>query len=354
MSENAQSGTIEHDSMASHGRPSSPTIQAVNLTKVFGKRVCVDHLSFSVNPGELYALLGDNGAGKTTTINMLTTLLAPSEGEFFICGHNGLTEQEKAKGSFGVVSQDVAIYQELTAWENLAFVAELHGIPKRQADERIRDLLLKADLAERANDQAGEFSTGMQRKLSIDCAILHEPKVLFMDEPTVGLDPASRRQIWSRLRELQSHGVTILLTTHYLEEAELLADRIGIIRHGKLVIEGTIEELRDKIQGIRFITVRLAREMVPSELKAKIDRFLAIRPTRVKYDQLRNTIAFAQRREQPLPQFMQAVLTWLEEEKILFSKFATSEPNLEEVFLTVSSGNHVIELESDEIDSHIE
>lgn len=332
----------------------SPTIEAVNLTKVFGSRVCVDHLSFKVHAGELYALLGDNGAGKTTTLNMLTTLLAPSEGEFFICGHHGWNQQELAKSAFGVVSQDVSIYQELTAWENLSFVAELYGMPKQKASARIVELLSNAGLAERANDQAGEFSTGMQRKLSIACAILHEPKVLFMDEPTVGLDPASRRQIWTSLRDLRANGVTILLTTHYLEEAELLADRIGIIRQGRLVLEGTIDQLRAKIQGIRSISIRIASGVGVDGLKEKFALFADQYRTRVKYDQVRSTVSLAQPKHIPLGQFAAAVVKWLEAQKIEFSKFVTSEPNLEEVFLEVTAGNMEVELDVDDIDVQTE
>lgn len=333
---------------------SQPTIVARNLTKKYGSRTSVDSLTFSVGAGELYALLGDNGAGKTTTINMLTTLLTPDAGEFSICGYDGRVAQELAKKHFGVVSQDVSIYQELTAWENLVFVAELYGMPKEQAARRISELLARANLAERANDLAGQFSTGMQRKLSIDCAILHEPRVLFMDEPTVGLDPASRRQIWARLMELRAHGVTILLTTHYLEEAELLADRIGIIRQGKLVVEGTIEELSDKIQGMRHLTVRLTMPIEDYVLQEKIARFTKKRTTRVKYDPLRQTIAFTHERDESLPQFMHSVLTWLEQEQISFSKFATSEPNLEEVFLAISKGDYKSNLVDFELDGQME
>jgi len=338
MSGNNPIATIEHTTGISHSSQPAPTIKAVNLTKVFGDRVCVDHLNFGVHAGELYALLGDNGAGKTTTINMLTTLLSPTEGEFYICGYHGIRDAEKTKGVFGVVSQDVAIYQELTAYENLAFVAQLYGIPRQQAAPRIEQLLSQAGLSERANDLAGEFSMGMQRKLSIATAILHEPRVLFMDEPTVGLDPASRRQIWASLKELRAHGVTILLTTHYLEEAELLADRIGIIRQGKLVAEGTIDELRLKIQGIRSIAIRLTDQLEPADLQSRIDRLLLRFPTQVSFDPLRNTISFAQPRDSQLANCLHVVLGWLEEEKIRFSKFATSEPNLEEVFLAVAAG----------------
>ena len=315
---------------------SEVSIQAINLTKVFGERTSVDHLSFAVHPGELYALLGDNGAGKTTTINMLTTLLRPTEGEFYICGHCGIAEPEEAKACFGVVSQDVAIYQELTAFENLEFVANLYGIPRRKADTRIELLLSQAGLLERAHDKTGEFSMGMQRKLAIATAILHEPRVLFMDEPTVGLDPASRRQIWATLMEVRSRGVTILLTTHYLEEAELLADRIGIIRQGRLVVEGTIGELRRKIARVRGIAVSFSQNIDVYELNSKIDRFVLRSPTEVYHDPIRNTVWFGQPKESQLFQHLKTVLNWLEEEKIPFSKFVTSEPSLEEVFLAVT------------------
>lgn len=314
-----------------------PALQTVNLTKKFGERISVNSLNLSVYPGELYALLGDNGAGKTTTINMLTTLLTPSSGEFFICGLNGVKQSEETKGAFGIVSQDVAIYNELTAYENLSFIADLYKIPKVKARERIKMLLEEAGLTERANDLAGSFSGGMQRKLTIAGALLHEPKVLFMDEPTVGLDPASRRQIWTSLKALKNQGVAVLLTTHYLEEAELLSDRIGIIRRGTLVAEGTIDDLRHKIQGIRSIAIRLTRDIDESQLQFKLEKLKRKFPVEVKRDVLRNTISFAQPQDGKLVRSLYQVLSWLEEEQVPFSRFATSEPNLEEVFLAVAS-----------------
>ncbi|HEY9717648.1 MAG TPA: ABC transporter ATP-binding protein [Trichormus sp.] len=314
-----------------------PSIRCANLTKIFGERTVVDHLNLAVYPGELYALLGDNGAGKTTSISMLTTLLKPTSGEIFICGFDALKDTEKTKGAFGVVSQDVAIYQELTAFENLSFVADLYAIPKATAQARIEALLEDAQLLDRANEISGTFSGGMQRKLSIAIAMLHQPKVIFMDEPTVGLDPASRRQIWSSLKKLRDSGVSILLTTHYLEEAELLADRIGIIRKGKLVAEGTIEELRHKIQGIRHISIRLHQSVSLETLKPRVDKLLEQFKTEVKYDLLRNTISFAQPKDSQLVKHLHHVLKWLDDENISFSKFATSEPNLEEVFLGLAT-----------------
>ena len=304
---------------------------------MYGSRTVVNNLNLDIKAGELYALLGDNGAGKTTTISMLTTLVPPTSGQIFICGIDAVKQSEKTKGAFGIVSQDIAIYQELTAFENLWFVAQLYGIPKKQAMEWIEHLLDQAGLADRANDLAGSFSGGMQRKLTIANAMLHQPKVLFMDEPTVGLDPAARRQIWQQLKNLKNSGVAILLTTHYLEEAELLADRIGIIRQGNIVIEGTIEELRHKIQSIRSIAIRLTSSPDPDVLNSKIDRLTAKYPTQVKFDPLRNTISFAQPKDSKLVEALHEILTWLEEEKISFTRFATSEPNLEEVFLAIST-----------------
>jgi len=311
-------------------------IRAVNLTKMYGDRTVVNNLNLDIKAGELYALLGDNGAGKTTTINMLTTLVPLTSGQIFICGIDAVKEAEKTKGAFGIVSQDIAIYQELTAFENLWFVAQLYGIPKKQAMERIERLLEQAGLLDRSNDLAGRFSGGMQRKLTIASAMLHQPKVLFMDEPTVGLDPAARRQIWQQLMDLKSSGVAILLTTHYLEEAELLSDRIGIIRQGKIVIEGTIEELRQKIQSIRSIAIRLTSSLDPDVLNAKIDKLIAKYPTQVRFDPLRNTISFAQPKDSKLVEALHEILGWLDREKISFTRFATSEPNLEEIFLAIS------------------
>jgi len=319
---------------SAQARP-QPTIEAANLTKRFGQRTSVDHLNLKIYPGELYALLGDNGAGKTTTINMLTTLLPPSDGKFFICGFDGVTQTEKTKGVFGIVSQDVAIYTELTAYENLQFIADLYGIAKDKAKARIDHLLEMAGLADRANDIAGTFSGGMQRKLSIASALLHEPKVLFMDEPTVGLDPAARLQIWEVLMQLRGQGVTILLTTHYLEEAEILADRIGIIRLGRLVAEGTIEQLREKMQAIRSIEVRLSRPYDAAQISSSLAKLDPAFTTIPCYDVIHNRLTFAQPKDMSLSRCLTTVLAWLDQEKLTFSTFATNEPSLEEVFLAL-------------------
>jgi ABC-2 type transport system ATP-binding protein len=316
----------------------APAIQAVNLSKVFGDRVCVDQLSFTVYEGELYALLGDNGAGKTTTINMLTTLLRPSSGQIFLCGFDAVKQSEKTKGAFGVVSQEVALYGELTAYENLAFIADLYGLPKKQSDARIQALLQQSGLADRAHDLAGTFSTGMQRKLSIAIAMLHQPKVIFMDEPTVGLDPASRRSIWEALMQLKRAGVTVLLTTHYLEEAEFLADRIGIIRKGKMIVEGTIDQLRAQLRAVRTVNVECNQPIDADRFAQMSSRFTTANGGTAEMDAFRGLIVLTPPVEAVLTDYLEQALSWLKRERIAFEKFATSEPSLEEIFLSVQAG----------------
>jgi ABC-2 type transport system ATP-binding protein len=319
-------------------------IKAINLTKRFGKRLAVDNLNLSIRDGELYALLGDNGAGKTTTLGMLTTLIKPSAGTFYICGLNGLTQSEETKGVFGVVSQDIAIYNELTARENLQFISSLYKLSKEKGKRRMEEVLNLSGLADRADDPVHTFSGGMQRRLSIAAALLHQPQVLFMDEPTVGLDPMARRQIWATLSDLREQGVTILLTTHYLEEAEILCDRVGIIRLGKLVAEGTMEELRDKIQAMRNIEVRLSRHLSPPEVQATIASALSKLGMQSDYDAIHNTLLLAptemakldaEQNNKTISQ-LRGVLKWLETENIPFANFATHQPSLEEIFLAVT------------------
>lgn len=312
-------------------------IETENLTMKFGERTSVSNLNLEIRSGELYALLGDNGAGKTTTINMLTSLLRPSSGRYLICGVDGVKNPEKVKGLFGIVSQDVSLYDELTAAENLHFIADLYGIPAKKSATRISELLERAGLEHRAGDRVGEFSGGMKRKLAIASAFLHEPRVLFMDEPTVGLDPVARRQIWQTLTELKQLGVTILLTTHYLEEAELLADRIGIIRQGELVVEGTIDELRVKIQGMRAIQVRLINRLSSQELETKLAELRSRFGTSVEYDALRGTILMGQPADRELTEVLSEFIQWVESSGITFSRIATSEPNLEEVFVAITA-----------------
>ena len=220
-------------------------INVTNLTKIFNGFTAVDHISFSVTAGEIFAFLGPNGAGKSTTINMLTTLLRPTSGNILLNGHDPVSSPHKVRQSFGIVFQDPSLDEDLTAWENMDYHGILYSIPKDVRTKRIEELLKIVELWERRKDQVKKFSGGMKRRLEIARGLLHHPKILFLDEPTLGLDPQTRSLIWNYIKGLnQSEGTTIFLTTHYMEEAERVAHRIAIIDHGKIIVRGTPDELK--------------------------------------------------------------------------------------------------------------
>jgi len=318
-------------------KPSTPLIRVHGLTKAFKKQVAVNNLTLNIFPGEIYALLGDNGAGKTTTINMLTTLLSPTAGNFHICGHDGVKEPEKVKQYFGFVSQDLAIYQELTAYENLLFIADINAISRNESLPRINQLLKQTGLEDRANDLSGQFSMGMQRKLSIAMALLHKPRVMFMDEPTVGLDPLARRHVWEALVELRSQNVAVLFTTHYLEEAELLADRVGILHLGKLIVEGTISELKSKIKPMQGIEILLATNYSKESISEKLSHLQAKGFGTPDYDPICKRLVVPTGSNKELSEDFIQIIDWLKKEELAYSKIATSGPRLDEVFMAVSS-----------------
>jgi ABC-2 type transport system ATP-binding protein len=222
-----------------------PIISVKGLTKKFGELTAVDNVSFEVIKGELFAFLGPNGAGKSTTIKMLTTLLKPTAGELFLVDHNVMKEQDAARRTFGIVFQDPSLDDELTAYENLELHAALYNVPKSVLKQRSQELLTLVELWERRNSKVKTFSGGMKRRLEIARGLLHHPQILFLDEPTLGLDAQTRNLLWSYIEKLNSNeGMTIFFTTHYLGEAEAVADRIAIIDHGKIVATGTSEELK--------------------------------------------------------------------------------------------------------------
>ncbi len=215
------------------------------LTKKFGDFTAVDRVSFSVDKGQVFAFLGPNGAGKSTTIKMLTTLLRPTSGSIELDGKDPVKQQDDARSSFGIVFQDPSLDDELTAWENMEFHGVLYGVPRAARRERIRQLLEFVELWDRKDSLIKEFSGGMKRRLEIARGLLHHPKILFLDEPTIGLDPQTRNHLWGYIQNLnRSEGLTVFLTTHYMEEAEKIADRIAVIDHGKIVARGTAEELK--------------------------------------------------------------------------------------------------------------
>ena len=222
-------------------------IEVKNLTKKFGEFTAVDNISFSVKKGDIFAFLGPNGAGKTTTIKMLTTLLKPTAGEILINGNNPVTQQDAVRKSFGIVFQDQSLDDELTAFENMEFHGVLYGVPRDERRKRIQDLLQIVELEDRKNHLVKQFSGGMKRRLEIARGLIHHPLILFLDEPTIGLDPQTRNHIWSYIKDLNAkEKVTVFFTTHYMEEAEKIAENIGIIDHGKIIIRGTPDELKKK------------------------------------------------------------------------------------------------------------
>ncbi|MDH5244204.1 MAG: ABC transporter ATP-binding protein [Chloroflexota bacterium] len=220
-----------------------PLLECRDLRKRYGDRTAVDGISFTIAPGETYGLLGPNGAGKTTTISMLCGLLRRDGGDVTVAGRPVDVGATEAKAAIGYVPQDLAIYPDLTARENLRFFGRLQRLGGRALDQRIDEILALTDLADRARDRVDSFSGGMKRRLNIGIGLLHEPQLLVLDEPTVGVDPQSRNAILASVDELGRAGMAVLYTTHYMEEAERLCDRIGIIDEGRIKAEGTRREL---------------------------------------------------------------------------------------------------------------
>jgi len=220
-----------------------PVLECCGLRRCFGRLVAVDGVGFHIDPGETYGLLGPNGAGKTTSISMIAGLLERDGGEVTVAGEPMTTRSVRAKNAIGYVPQDLAIYPDLSGRENLMFFARLYGMPTSQAKRRTDEVLTLTGLADRAGDQTKQYSGGMKRRLNIGIGLLHQPKLLILDEPTAGVDPQSRNAILESVEGLSGAGMAVLYTTHYMEEAERLCDRIGIIDHGKLIAEGTRDEL---------------------------------------------------------------------------------------------------------------
>ncbi len=224
-------------------------IEVKNLVKKFGEITAVDDISFSVEKGEIFGFLGPNGAGKSTTIKILTTLLQPTHGEITLNGFSVIGNPNAVRHSFGIVFQDPSLDDELTAWENMEFHGVIYGLEKKMRRERIQKLMEFVELWERKDSLVKTFSGGMKRRLEIARGLLHHPKIIFLDEPTLGLDPQTRNHMWNYLKELnKTEGTTVFFTTHYMEEADKIADRIAIVDHGKIVASGTSAELKAQTQ----------------------------------------------------------------------------------------------------------
>ena len=225
----------------------SNMIEVKKLTKKFGKLVAVDNVSFSVKSGEIFAFLGPNGAGKSTTIKVLTTLLHSTRGDAKVNGFDVISNKAEVRKSLGIVFQDTSLDTELTAYENMEFHAALYGTPKSIRKKRIEELLDFVELLEKKDIAVKTFSGGMKRRLEIARGLIHHPKILFLDEPTLGLDAQTRNHLWEYIKKLnKDEGMTVFMTTHYLDEAEKVADKIAIIDYGKIVAQGTASELKKK------------------------------------------------------------------------------------------------------------
>ena len=236
-------------------------IEVENLTKYYDKFLAVDHINFTVKQGEIFGFLGPNGAGKTTTQRMLTTLLAPTEGRLLINGHDLSRDSYPAKRQIGLVPEESNVYTELTAWDNLMFTASLYRVPRAERAARAQELLETFGLWEKRDMKVENFSKGMRRRMSIAMAIIHKPALLFLDEPTPGLDAQSIRFIWELIRRMNAEGTTIFISTHQIEEANQLCERVAIISHGKIAAIDTPERLKANFRRVQSVEVAFEGEV---------------------------------------------------------------------------------------------
>ncbi len=249
-------------------------LQVQGLGKSYGTIRAVDGASFEVRPGEIYGLLGPNGAGKTTSISMISGLLRPDAGNILVAGTPFWSDPQKAKRIMGVVPQELAIYEELSAQENLEFWGRMAGLSSREAKPRATEVLAALMLSDRARDPVKTYSGGMKRRINLGCALLHRPQLLLLDEPTVGIDPQARMNLLEFIRKLRDTGTAVLYTRHYLEEAESLCQRIGIIDHGRVLAEGTLAELQERLGGDRLFVIEAAfQDANPAEWPGFAERF---------------------------------------------------------------------------------
>jgi len=243
-------------------------IEVERLRKTFGELVAVDDISFKTEPGQIFGLLGPNGAGKSTTIGCISGLLKPSQGRVTVRGHDVALEPEAAKEKLGIVPQEIALYKDLSATENLTFWGTAYGLRGSQLKERINEALELTGLLDRAKEPCKRFSGGMQRRLNFAAGLVHSPEVLLLDEPTVGVDPQSRVRLLEIVREQARSGITVMYTTHYMEEAESLCDQLAIIDHGQIIASGTLPELRGMLG--EYDVLRLSGSFDPDPIREVI------------------------------------------------------------------------------------
>jgi daunorubicin/doxorubicin transport system ATP-binding protein len=308
--------------------PSALAIETVGLVRLFGANRAVDGIDLMVPRGSIYGLLGPNGAGKTTTVRILATLLQPDEGSARVLGLDVVRDADAVRSRISLTGQFASVDEDLTGRENLVLLARLLGFSRRQARQRSEELLSAFGLEEATRRQVKNFSGGMRRRLDIAASIIVTPDLLFLDEPTTGLDPRSRNQVWDIIRLLTSNGTTVLLTTQYLQEADTLADRIAVIDHGTVIAEGTSAELKASV-GSGVVHVRLAdpsrRDEAMRILEARLDG-----PLHADGDPRALTVQLSD------PSRAAAALTALSDAGIPVSDFSLGQPSLDEVFFALT------------------
>lgn len=301
-------------------------LEVQNLVKKYGEFTAVKGISFDIKEGEIFSLLGPNGAGKTTTISMLSTLYAPTSGDATVAGHSVTKSPMAVRNAIGVVPQDIALYEDLTAKENLIFWGQMYGLSGKSLTARVDEVLEQIGLVDKAKDRVKTYSGGMKRRVNIGVGLLHKPKLLFMDEPTVGIDPQSRRAILDTVKDLNKQGMTILYTTHYMEEAEELSDRVGIIDHGELIALGTQKELTKKVGQSETLVLHIGENEDPEALVSALKGVDGI----LEANAINHEISVITPSAEDV---LAPVVTKANERGIKIYSIDIREPNLEAVFL---------------------
>nr|WP_206760611.1 ATP-binding cassette domain-containing protein [Sulfolobus islandicus] len=296
------------------------------MTKRFGKFVAVDHINFEVYEGEIFGFLGPNGAGKSTTIKMLTTVLTPSEGTAIVNGYDVIKQPAYVRQSIGVVPQEYTADEDLTGWENMMMMAGLYGIPKKVAEERSKELLEMVELTYAAKRKVETYSGGMRRRLEIAMSLISRPRILFLDEPTLGLDAQTRAAIWQYIMKLkEEYKMTIFVTTHYLEEADMYGDRIAIIDKGKILAIGSPKELKEKIGG-DLVSLQTNNDDLAMKVVSSIDGILDVKKAN---DGIRIKVRNG---EEKAPEILESLV----KNGIKVSRMSITEPTMDEVYMEVT------------------
>lgn len=299
-------------------------LEVKNINKSYQHNKAINNLSFNVYDGEILGLLGPNGAGKSTTINILSTLLTSDTGTINIFNLPLTSHSNKIKAQLGIVPQEIALYEDISAYHNVAFFASLYGVKKKDLPKQVMNALTFVGLSDKKNDDPRTFSGGMKRRLNIACAIAHNPKLLILDEPTVGIDPQSRNYILSSLKELKEKGTTIIYTTHYMEEVEEIADRIVIMDRGTKIAEGTLKELLAKYKDTLIYTIYA--DNFPANLAISLSTINGVEEIKTNADNFKITVSKNY-------DALDKIIMLFVHKKCHINKMETEEGNLEMVFL---------------------